>query len=223
MFSLTNKTPHLPVAGFGLIELMVSVGIVTMVMGVVVAKQSSYNGAVLLRAEAYDIALQTRETQLMAVSATGESGNYRNVFGLYFNIETPNSYYSFKDTDGDFYFDIEDDIIIGLHGIDKRFEIDSIKTVTGTVESSINSLAIIFERPNFDAKLYTDGGPVSSAVSSINIDIRVKGTDGMGVGDTRTVEVSRTGQILVQPIEPDQRSDDQEPDGPGGGVGANHQ
>ena len=191
---------HNLTSGFGLIELMVSVGIVTMVMGIVVARQSSYDGAVLLRSQAYEIALQARETQLLAVSAVGQTGDYRNVYGLYFNAQTPNSYYTYKDEDGDYYFDIEDDLIIGRHNVDARFEIDAVNTVSGASESSVGALSIVFERPNFDAGLYTYQGPVSSGVSSVQIDVRLKGTEGSGVGAVRTVEISKTGQIIVMPV-----------------------
>lgn len=191
--------------GFGLIELMVSVGIVTMVMGIVVAKQSSYDGAVLLRSQAYEIALQARETQLLAVSAIGQDGDYRNVYGLYFNEQTPNSYYTYKNDDADYYFDSDEDMIIGRHNIDARFEIDAVSTVSGVSESLVDGgLSIVFERPNFDAELYTYSGPVSSGVSSVQIDLRLKGTEGSGVGAVRTVEISRTGQIIVLPIVVDQ-------------------
>jgi prepilin-type N-terminal cleavage/methylation domain-containing protein len=186
--------------GFGLIELMVSIGIITMVMGIVMTKHSSYNGAVLLRAQAYEIALQARETQLMAVSSAGQLGNYRNVYGLYFNIGTHGSYITFKDNNGNFYFDAGVDSIIGRHNLDGRFEIAAIRTASGGSVSNVNNLAIIFERPNFDARLYIGSNtPVLASVSSVYIDIRVKGTSGSGVGEMRTVEISKTGQIIVKP------------------------
>ena len=59
-------------------------------------------------------------------------------------------------------------------------------------------MSIVFERPNFDARFYTSSGPVSSAVSAVQLVVRLRGTTGTGVGVVRVVEISRTGQITVQ-------------------------
>jgi hypothetical protein len=69
----------------------------------------------------------------------------------------------------------------------------------GTLFTTQPITSIIFERPNFDAEFYSFlGTPAPSNVSAVEIDIRVKGTSGSGLGEVRTVEVSRTGQITVQ-------------------------
>ncbi len=197
-FYLYKKNKIKFVTGFSLIELLVSISIIVLVLGVIMVRQSSFNGAVLLRSQAYEVALQIREIQLSALSAVGESGEFQNVLGLHFDTATPNYYWSFRDVDADSYYD-SDESIGKRNNLDKRFEISAIRLI-GDVSVPTN-LSIVFRRPNFDANFYVGSGTaVSSAVSAIEIDVRLKGTTGTGPGEVRTVEISRTGQITVQSI-----------------------
>lgn len=185
--------------GFGLIELLVSISIVVLVTSVIMSRHGSYNGAVLLRSQAYEVALQAREVQLAAVSAVGNAGDYRNVYGVYYNTATPGYYFSFRDTTPhDFYFDAAEQLGPRVN-LDPRFEIDDIRLVDGASEVSVGEISVIFERPNFDARFYEGASsPAPASVSAIEIDIRVRDSVGDGVGAVRTVEISRTGQITVQ-------------------------
>lgn len=189
-----NKNLNM-IGGFGLLELMVSIGIVVLVMGIIMSKHSSYNSAVLLRSQAYSVALQVREIQLSAVSAT-EIGGFRNVLGLHFDNSTTNKgfYYNFRDSDSDNYFDFNE-VFGRRNNIDSRFEIGEIRLSDGSTE---NALSVIFERPNFDARFYTSLGPVAASVNAVEIEIRLKGTTGTGVGEVRNVEITKTGQITVK-------------------------
>jgi Tfp pilus assembly protein FimT len=54
--------------GFGLVELMVSISIMMLLTVVILNRQSSFNGAVLLRNQAYEVAFALRKAQLLAVS-----------------------------------------------------------------------------------------------------------------------------------------------------------
>lgn len=189
-------------AGFGLVELLVSVSIAVLVMSVVMFNQGSSNSAVLLRSQAYEVALAVRETQLSAVSATGLSSDYRNVFGMYFNTAASSKgfYYTFLDagSPGNNFYDTGEGIG-KRNNLDKRFEISAIRLVTGGVETVESDVSIVFQRPNFDALFYTAAGVSAGAsVSAVEIDVRLIGTTGSAVGEVRTVEVSRTGQITVQ-------------------------
>ena len=47
--------------GFGLIELMVSISVMAIVSAIILVKQNSFNGAILLRSQTYEIALDVRE------------------------------------------------------------------------------------------------------------------------------------------------------------------
>lgn len=185
--------------GFGLVELVVSISIMVLITTVIMARHDSFNGASLLRGQAYSIALQAREVQLNAISAT-EGGGFRNVFGLHFDeVNSPNTYAVFRDTNGAFannndYFDAGE--AYGKQGVvDRRFIIRDIRLMNGAaIFSSPPRVSVSFERPNFDARIYTAANtPANTAVSGLEIDIAVVGT-----GDIRTVEITKTGQISVK-------------------------
>lgn len=180
--------------GFSLIELLVSLSIMTIVLSVVFARQNSFNGAVILRNQAYELALQIREIQLNAVSVSGENGVFRSVLGVFLDSDpTKNGYYSiFKDADDDGYYDAGEEY--GIQGfLDKRFEIREIRA-GGVVK---NDLAIVFARPNFDAHFMSASG-VELDVASVEIDVAVRGLTGVGPSVLRTVEITSTGQIAVK-------------------------
>ena len=187
-------------SGFGLIELMVSISIVVLVTSIILARHDSYNGAVLLRSQAYDIALKIREVQMQAVSAIGQGAEFRTRLGVCFNTSWDNYYLVFADIDNDGVCDIEDGEQVGQRGnIDPRFQIRSLN-LDGSTETE---LAIIFERPNFDARFFVGTGKNNEQTNVEAVEIgleRVGAGDATGAGDLRVMEISRTGQILVKPV-----------------------
>ncbi len=175
--------------GFGLVELMVSISIMVLVTGVIMARHDSFNSAALLRNQAYEIALSIREIQLLAVSATRdvESGEFRNIYGLRFEAEN-NQFVIFRD-DGDYTYD-EGDTAVGPIGvIDPRFEIVAITDSAGT---DVGGLQILFERPNFDAMLFD---ATSSIAEPVNMVVGLRGNP--AGGRTYTIEITPAGQISV--------------------------
>ncbi len=167
-----------------------SISIMIVITSVIMARHDSFNGATLLRGQAYAIALQAREVQLNAISATKE-GDFRNVFGLHFDTRNnPNGYAVFKDANDNDYFDASE--VYGKQGVvDRRFYVKQIRLVNGV---AVNNVSISFKRPNFDARIYTGANSeAASSVSGVEIDIGVVGT-----ADVRTVEITKTGQISVK-------------------------
>ncbi len=176
--------------GFGLVELMVSISIMALVSAVIITRQSSFNGAVLLRNQAYEVAFALREAQLLAVSGGDESVRR---YGIYFNTggATQHQYILFRDSDDDGRYDNGEQI--GLTGkLDTRFEIR--ETFVDTTSHS--EMVILFERPNFDAKYYNSSG-VEQVDNVAYVDIARTNITGTDVGTVRRVEVSNTGQISV--------------------------
>jgi prepilin-type N-terminal cleavage/methylation domain-containing protein len=185
-------------SGFGLIELMVSISIMVLVSGVILSRQSNFNSTILLRSEAYDIALRLREIQLNAVSASsGGDGEFRSILGVHFDKADDGKYYVFRDgsgvTDPDpdgFYQPDEQFDIQGV--LDNRFEIRNIRDI-GVITTERDQVSIIFVRPNFDARFFSspgDSGEFAGNTLEIVIGERNKPTE-------RTIEVTATGQISV--------------------------
>ncbi len=187
-------------AGFGLIELMVSISIMAIVASIILARQDSFNSAVLLRGQAYQMALAIREVQLSAVSASSDgSGGFRTVYGLYFNTADTHDgkYQVFKDAGNNYFYTTGSEAFGPTSNLDKRFEISAMRAVGGGNISG-TELSIIFERPNFDARFFDAANSELSTASGVEIDIVRRGASGTGCGELRTVEVTRTGQIAVK-------------------------
>lgn len=197
LHSKTTKS-QTSISGFGLIELMVSISIMAVIMAVVLARHDKFNGVVLLRSQAYQVALQLREIQLSAVSATSRNvsgtslaGEYRSVLGVYFSTAEKNKYQIFQDANNNFRYDVAEQF--GQQGIiDPRFEIRAIRA-SG---NSIASVSVVFERPDFDARFFGPGGELPA--SQIEVDIAKVGESGTGSDVVRTVEITATGQIAVK-------------------------
>lgn len=183
-------------AGFGLIELLVSISIMVIVSAVILVNHGSFNNAVLLRSQAYQIAMDIREVQLSAVSAAYSGTGFREVHGVYFDKTTSGVYKIFLDSDDDYFYDSSEEY--GMQGgLDSRFEIKDIQNSAGTTLGANASVAIIFERPNFDAEFYTAANtPLISTSNGVKILIGRVGV-GCDVTPCRIIEVTRTGQISV--------------------------
>lgn len=188
---------NLLIGGFGLIELMVTISILVLVMSIILTKHSSFNSAVLLRGQTFDVALAAREIQLTAVSVMSDSANYRNVYGLYFNTANDSIYQIFKDADGDHFFDAGEEY--GKQGkLDPRYKISGIK-IKGPGETSIVDLSVSFMRPNFDPMFYVDPNSITGgAIAEIDICLRGTACTAGNLGEVRTVEITKTGQISVK-------------------------
>ena len=183
-------------------ELMISITIMVIVISIVSIRQGAFNGAVLLRGQAYEAALTIREVQLNAVSAAGDSGVFRAVYGVHFDedVLTNGQYKIFQDTpsgsNANGFFDSGEEY--GRQSmLDNRYEIREVRPVGDTMQSS-GGLSIVFVRPNFDARFFDSAGEVDA--SSVEIDIARRGSSSADPGDIRTLEITATGQISVLSI-----------------------
>jgi prepilin-type N-terminal cleavage/methylation domain-containing protein len=195
----TAKTSR-PSRGFGLVELMVSISIMTLVSTVILVKNRSFNNALLLRNQAYEVAFSLRQAQLLAVSGNKESASDSNQYGIYFDISTaPGQYRLFRDDSNTSSnlgrYDAGDHTPPGGVGIlDNRFVIQEI------VDSSDNPLddvlSVTFVRPNFDALFKDSSGGYFSG--PVYLKISPKDNSGYTNVPFRLVEITSTGQITVK-------------------------
>jgi prepilin-type N-terminal cleavage/methylation domain-containing protein len=199
VFSKKRPTsPHLA-AGFSLVELMISITIMVIVIAIVFTSQGSFNGAVLLRGQAYETALQIREVQLNAVGAVGDAGVFRSVYGVHFDSSgSENGQYKiFRDSNSNGFWESGEEY--GQQSfLDSRFKIRKIRTVGETPVGT--ALSIVFVRPNFDARFFDSIKEVEASSVEIDIARRDIADTEIGPGDVRTVEVTATGQISVKSI-----------------------
>ncbi len=203
-FTKNNISEYAPqsVRGFGLIELMVSISIVAMVSAIILTRNNSFNGAVLLRNQAYEIAFAVRQAQLLAVSGNTGAVSASRQYGVFFDTSTAQqtSYVIFQDTNNNGYYNAGTDTIIGgTRGrLDSRFEIRGITNLAGSSQTgggSNTGFSVTFIRPNFDAIFENQVGTVLNG--PIYVDVSLLNDTGIGTGDVRRVEVTGTGQIKV--------------------------
>ena len=145
--------------GFSLIELMVTIAIITLVTGVVLVRYNSFNNVIILTDQAYELALDIREAQVLGVSVGGTSDSFRKAYGIYITLTTPNRYLLFQDnltTGLKLQYDSGEEIG-EPYTIDSRFEITQICTTKSGVERCDNTdVSMVFKRPDFDAKITTN-------------------------------------------------------------------
>ena len=175
-----------------MVELLVSISIVVLVLTITLTRQSSFNSAVLLRSEAFDLALAIREIQLSAVSATSDgSGEFRSTLGVHLDTATPNRYILFRDANANNAYDSGE--AIGSPGIiDPRFELSTLR-----VDGDQSEVSVVFERPNFDA-LFFDGSANSITDAQLRVRLQMQGATTAVCGDDyREIEITAAGQIAV--------------------------
>jgi prepilin-type N-terminal cleavage/methylation domain-containing protein len=198
MFSFNTKNIYKTTqSGFSLIELMVTIAIVTLVTGLVMVKYSTFNSAVILKSQAYEMALDIREAQVLGVSVGGSAGAFRKAYGIYIDLDSRNTYKLFQDAPNsgtDKKYDPGEEIG-ETYTIDPRFAIYQICTTISNIQTcdSTNSAntSISFKRPDFDAQILTN-----TVSNPDQISIVIASTNDVNIA--RTVVVYGSGQISVQ-------------------------
>jgi prepilin-type N-terminal cleavage/methylation domain-containing protein len=175
-------------AGFSVLEMLITAAIIGIITALVTIKYGSFNNLILLKNQAYQIALEMREMQTQSISAVGRGEDFRRPYGLYFTTSEPSRYRLFIDMDdpGDSgYGNYNAGEELEVRNLDSRFRLS--RLCSGS-NCSLTTLSVTFQRPNFDAII--NGGTVSDA--SIEI------TAVTNSSSTRTVGVNAAGQITVQ-------------------------
>ena len=179
--------------GFSLLEVLITAAIIGIVTALVVVRYGAFNNSVLLKSQAFEIALDLRETQVFAVSVRGRGSQFREEYGMYFDMANQNQYLLFLDDDanGDdspVEFDAGEQIATST--IDSRFEISQL--CANACAATLDDITISFERPDFDARFHTT---TSGAGSLQDVSIVLNSLTG---SEQRTINISATGQITVE-------------------------
>lgn len=94
----TRLRPVNPAKGFTVVEMIVVVGIITVILAVVIAGQSTFNRSLLLTDIAYTVAFSVREAQALGLSSRSVGGFQNAAYGLHFARASTTSYILFADT-----------------------------------------------------------------------------------------------------------------------------
>ena len=174
-------------SGFTLVELLVSVGIFTLITTAAVFNNAQFNGNVVLSNLAYEVALSVRQAQFYGITVKQSSTNTFDAgYGINFNMSTPTSYLLFEDrpTPNKTYDSGE---ALETYVLRKGNFISKICLSQSAACSSSPSVDISFVRPNPDAFIRYAGNSYSKAEICVS----------SPSGNKRKVVIESTGQISV--------------------------
>lgn len=189
------RSYHKKTAGFSLLEVLITAAIIGIITTIALVRYSSFNNVILLKNQAFELALDLREAQTFAISVRGDGGEFRQEYGISFDRgSNPGQYILFQDADSaalPAYNAGEE--IVGPIIIDSRFELSDI-CINDETTCGIDRLDATFRRPNFDAMIraVVSGVPVSAYNARI---VLANVIDPTG---TVSVLITSTGQILVE-------------------------
>ena len=202
-----------PVAGFSLVKLLVSIGILTVILTVVVSNQSKYTEAAALTNLADDIASRISQAQAYGIGVREFSPgtyNFTASYGLTFSLLGSGSniaYLYFADRNSN-------DIYDGDWSCPTGGSSECIEKVNISHGNYIDSMCVIrtdgqpcapgnaarvdihFVRPNTEANIvfFDTSGNIINPVGIAGARVMLKSPGGL----TRIVVVYETGQISVQ-------------------------
>ena len=185
--------------GFTLIEMLISVGIFTVMSGIILANYPEFRSRSALDNLTAQIAIVFREAQVYGISVREEGASFDTGYGVHVDItgENKKQLIIFADRNNDTIFDKNIDSVLetfNLTGGETISELCAPSCVggTGTRPMYPNSLTAVFVRPNPDAYFAINEIP-NPSMSSISL--KVSNRSG---SYSRYVEVYTTGQISVR-------------------------
>ncbi len=191
---------------FTLVEVLVSLSIITAILSVVMWNYGGFNDRLALTGSGQELAIAIRQAQTygLTVKEVGiGSGQFNYAYGIYFNPTiSPSDYYVFVDSNANKIYDVGSGCGSGSTECVEKFSLRNNVKITSICDglscppvASAKSLDVTFLRPNPDATInFTDG--VGNIVTSSSVRGKVIMTSPKGM--TLTVTIESTGQILVQ-------------------------
>ena len=187
--------------GFTLIELLISMAIISIITGIVLVKYNSFDSTVLLKNQAYEIALLLRESQIKSVSVVrNDADTFSYPYGASF-APVSSMYQSFlyKDPLQYPHFDTGLTETTGSFDMGKKMQVEEVcvtDSISGENCSTITRLDISFRRPEFSALFWAEGYGSEADMKNIQ-SARILLASTNGGSNKFVVEISRLGQISV--------------------------
>lgn len=195
--------------GFTLVEMIVVVGIITLISGLVLVNNNSFSGNVILQNLAYDIALSVRQAQVYGISVQRFNGIFGSAYGMHFQVDSSNAstYALFADAL---------DPVNGLYDcpspgtascelvqsttVGQGYRISSVcVTSAGGTQQCGSRLDVTFKRPEPDACIAINGeSPLNAAGACTGGAASARIVVTSPQGKTKSVVVDVNGQISVE-------------------------
>lgn len=209
--SFSHRRNASGVRGFTLIELLICCAIIGIVSAIVLLKYSSFDSTVLLKGQAYEIALSLREAQVKSVSAVGTGvSTFKYPYGMTFSVESGKTQmytvFRFASPTVYPYYDTSEASPkasdISTYTIPRTMRVSEICYTEGTnpeicssSDTALKRLDISFRRPEFKALFFAEKG--SADVSSTITSGKIKVNSTNNTANVFVIEISQFGQISV--------------------------
>ena len=178
--------------GFTLVEVLVSIGIFTVLTGVVLSNYRGYNTNALFANASEDIVLALRQAQVYGVGVKGTGTSFTTPYGVYFSTVAAkkNEIVIFADTNGNRIYNP----LAGETAVEtiKWNSTTAVSTITCDGVPCGNNVYVTFKRPNPDAFVAT---VANQAISVGKLDVVLNDSN---TGKTSTISITSTGQISLQ-------------------------
>ena len=183
---------HTKQRGFTLVEMLVVLGIFTIITTLVLARNTQFTRNIAITNLAYDVALAIREAQVFGLSVRqvpGQTGNFSAAYGMHFE-QGESTFSLFADLDEDNQFD-ELSEEVETFSMQDGFTIRQLCGSASGIECNLvdEAVDILFERPDPEARIIARK---NGALNYVEIEI---GSDAAG---ERTITVMTTGQITIK-------------------------
>lgn len=172
--------------GFTMIELVVTMGIFALMLGVALSNYNQFSRGALFANDVEGFALSLREAQIYGTGVRAAGASFDVAYGVHIDITKPFEYSIFADKNRDGVYDTTQDEIISTT------KFSSSAKIAGVLcdESSCSALDVTFRRPSPDARmrnnvnsedsLYDDG------VVTVSNDVK-----------SSVITITRAGQISI--------------------------
>jgi prepilin-type N-terminal cleavage/methylation domain-containing protein len=193
------------IKGFSIVELIVTVAIISMIMSVVMYNYSVFNDNLALSSAAQEVAIAIRQAQTYGLNVkevTSSGGQFTSAYGIYFDKGTDTTnYYIFADNDADRVYDVGSGCgsgsteCVSKISFRNNVRISNICSSSTCPPSGAVMMDVTFLRPNPDSKIY-----FTDASGTIVSGPATQGKVTLISAKNRTVNVviESTGQVSIQ-------------------------